>query len=127
MDILLVNGSTLPKQPSELSFDMYDISDEDAGRVADTSRTMYKNRIGEIHVINVAWINLTPAEEAAILQLFASEYISVTYYDPYAAGATVTRTFYRGDINTVVRQFASTKKRYSKLSFKLEERAVHTN
>lgn len=124
--IIQVNGVDIPKEPSEFQISMYDISDDDAGRVNDTTKTMYKQRVGEIHKINIAWNNNTPEEEAAILTAFSDEYLSITYTDPYTA-EEVTREFTRGDVSTAIRTWTVNKKRYNQLAFTLEERSVHTN
>ena len=87
-------GGTAVKCPSTYQWELYDISDSDAGRTEDTN--MDKKRIGQCVKLQLAWNNLTTAEASTILTAFNPEYINVTYLDAMR-GAYRTSEFYVGD------------------------------
>lgn len=65
--------------PSSYSYELQDVSAEDSGRTEDM--TMWKNRIGQIVALNLEWAFPTKEVASEVLQLFNSEYITLTYLD----------------------------------------------
>lgn len=95
---LVVGGATMPC-PSKFELNYMDVSAADSGRVE--SGLMYKNRVAQKVKINLEWVAVSDSDAHTILTAFDPEYFDVTYFDPKAgtAGANVTKTFYRGDVN----------------------------
>lgn len=93
MALIHVNGVAI-SDPSELSVDLMDVSASDSGRTEDG--IMHKNRISSKRKLTMKWPAVEKDVASSIIQPFLPEYVSITYYDPYA-GATQTRTFYTGD------------------------------
>lgn len=87
-------GGNAVKCPSVYQYELYDVSDADAGRTEDTK--MDKKRIGQCVKIQLAWNNLTTAEVSRILTAFNPEYIQVRYLDAMR-GTYRTSEFYVGD------------------------------
>lgn len=94
---LYVDGVLMPC-PSKFSYGLQDVSASDSGRVEDQYATMYKNRIAQKVKIDLEWVAVSDADAATIINAFDPEYFNVTYHDP-KANASVTKTFYRGDIS----------------------------
>lgn len=80
--------------PSVYQWELYDISDADAGRTEDT--TMDKRRLGQCVKLQLSWNNLTTSEVSGILKAFNPQYIKVTYLDAKQGGFR-TSEFYVGD------------------------------
>lgn len=91
--IASVDGNAV-KCPSKYQYELYDVSDKDAGRTEDTK--MDKKRIGQCVKLILEWDNLTTAQVSAILQAFNPEYINVRYLDA-RLGAYRTSEFCVGD------------------------------
>ena len=85
----------MPTQPSKYQVDLYDVSDENAGRTADGA--MQKNTIGKCVKIQMSWNVLDSASAFTLFSLFsANQYFNVTFYNPYSGGMA-TKEFYVGD------------------------------
>lgn len=80
--------------PSVYQWELYDISDADAGRTEDT--TMDKKRIGQCVKLQLRWDSVPTDAVSAILTAFNPEYISVRYLDAMR-GEYRTAIFYVGD------------------------------
>lgn len=80
--------------PSKYVYQLYDVSDPDAGRTEDV--VMHKNRIGQCVKLELEWANVSTAQLSAILQRFNPEYITVNYLDGLNGGYRTCR-FYVGD------------------------------
>lgn len=119
LEILAVDGKSLPKQPSEFDFKLMDISAASAGRTQDA--VMHKERVAQKRSLPIAWINLDRDTLHELYVMFNPEYVNVTYWDPLG-GKVMTREFYTGDKESPMRQWTVGKKRYSRLSFDLIER-----
>lgn len=91
--IASVDGTAV-RCPSKYQYELYDVSDTDAGRTEDTK--MDKKRIGQCVKLILEWDNLTTAQVSAILQAFNPEYINVRYLDA-RLGTYRTSEFYVGD------------------------------
>lgn len=91
--IASVDGTAV-KCPSKYQYELYDISDTDAGRTEDTK--MDKKRIGQCVKLQLEWDYVTTAEGSAILQAFDPQYIHVRYLD-LKRNAYRTSEFYVGD------------------------------
>lgn len=91
---LVINGATMPC-PSKFEYSLQDVSAADSGRTEDA--LMWKNRIAQKVKIGLEWLAVSDADAATILNAVDPEYFNVTYHDP-KANTTVTKTFYRGDI-----------------------------
>lgn len=120
MSMLIVDGAAVP-EPSEFSWGLSDISDDDAGRVKGEGNLMYKNRTSQKRTLSLGWNGTDPAVTAQILQAFNPEYITVTYPDALT-GTDRTAVFYSGDKSAAMKQWYIGGKRYSKVSFKIIER-----
>ena len=88
------------RQPTEYPWKLADISGPNAGR--SMAYVMNKQRKGQAMNVPLKWGILTFAEAAVILQAFNSEYIRIEYIDA-KAGAWITRDFYVGDRETVLK------------------------
>lgn len=78
------NNEKYARAPASYTYRLEDVSAADAGRTEDT--TMYKNMVGQVTAIELAWTNIGTAEASAILNAFNHEYIWVTYLDLQAGG-----------------------------------------
>lgn len=93
--ITKIGTTNMPSQPSKYQVDLYDVSDENAGRTADGA--MQKNTIGKCVKIQMSWNVLNSAEAFALFSLFsANQYFNVTFYNPFSGGMD-TKEFYVGD------------------------------
>ena len=120
MAFLQVNGVDI-KTPSVFEVGIQDVSAPDSGR--DLSGLMFKNTITQKRTISLEWAYPTPQETAAIINAFmASEYFSVTYWDPTDASAQQTRTFYLGDRSSPIQQWTEDSKLYTSVAFNIIER-----
>lgn len=81
--------------PSKFEYSLQDVSAADSGRTEDA--LMWKNRVAQKVKIGLEWVAVSDADAATILNAVDDEYFSVTYHDP-KANSTVTKTFYRGDV-----------------------------
>lgn len=86
--------SPLPKQPSQIKFGLYDVSDENAGRTADGA--MQANKLGSCVKIEMSWNVLNSVTAQSLFSLFSSEYFDVRFYNPYT-GQIDRKEFYCGD------------------------------
>ena len=116
----------IPVDPDGIIWGLQDVSAADAGRVQDSSVTMYKDRIAQKRKLQLSWTNPTFAQASAILQAFNPEYFYVRYKDPLYGG-WLTRQFYSGDKTSPFRQIYVTdangnKTVMSTLSFDIIER-----
>lgn len=88
-----VGGMTVPC-PSKYDWKLSDVSAADAGRTEDG--LMHKMTIGRKVHIELEWKGVADSAVSTILQAFASEYFSVTYWD-CEQQVYATKTFYVGD------------------------------
>ena len=116
--MIRVDGVAL-KTPSSFTWELNDVSASDAGRTTDA--LMHKNRVARKRKLKMSWSMPTPAEAKSILEAFAPEYFTVTYFDPLA-GAIQTRTFYCGDQSAPVKFWTVNNKRYETITFDVIER-----
>ena len=90
------NLKSIPRQPTEISYGLMDISSSDAGRVQDASATMYKMRTAQKRKLTLRWQGLSLAHSSKIFKAFNPEYIWVEYLD-LKEGEWNVRKFYTGD------------------------------
>ena len=119
---LYVGGALMPC-PSKFEYGLQDVSASDSGRVEDEHALMYKNRIAQKVKIELEWVAVSDADAATIINAFDPEYFDVTYHDP-KANASVTKTFYRGDISAPFYWWVDNNNgfSYSSISFNIIER-----
>ena len=117
MALLKVNGKAVP-DPSEMTWELEDVSTEASGRTMDA--VMHKTRVDQKRKLSLAWWNPPPEDAAAILQAFNDVTFQVTYPDALS-GKEETREFCRGDPTAPVRSWAVGKKRYKTISFNVIE------
>lgn len=115
--IASVNGAAV-RCPSVYQWELYDVSDTDAGRTEDT--VMDKKRIGQCVKIQLAWNNIDTTEVSAILQAFNPEYITVRYLDAMEGGYRTT-VFYVGDRSAPL--YNATLDVWENVSFNIIERS----
>lgn len=118
MAMLYVNGKQI-KTPSTLEWGLQDILGGDSGRTQDA--VMHNNRISQKRKLSLSWNNPTKEEASAILKSFNSEYVEIKYPDAMS-GAEETRTFYVGDRSAPMKTWTVNQRRYSSISFELNER-----
>lgn len=118
MAMIWVNGVEI-KTPSGFTWGLQDISDSAAGRTQDG--IMHKNRVTRKRKLSFTWAAPTPQETSAILAAFDPEYVNITYPDA-KSGGNETRTFYTGDITSLMKIWTIGQKRYDSLSFDVIER-----
>lgn len=97
------NLKSIPRQPTNISYSLMDISSSDAGRVQDSNNTMYKMRVGQKRKISLSWNNLSISDASAILKAFNPEYVYVRYIDVLNGNWNI-RQFYVGDRSGVFKQ-----------------------
>lgn len=107
--------------PSSLEWGLQDVSGSDAGRVMDSTATMYKQRLCQKRKLKCTWAQPTAAQVAAILQAVNPEYIYVRYWDAMD-GCMETRCFYVGDRSAPLQYVWVSGTRYKTLRFDLIER-----
>lgn len=120
MSMIIVDGVEMP-EPSEFTWGLSDISNDDSGRIKGGNNLMYKNRTSQKRTLSLAWNGTNPTTTATILQAFNPEYITVQYPDAMT-GTNRTAVFYSGDKTAVMKQWFIGGQRYSKISFKIIER-----
>lgn len=116
MALLRVNGVDLPT-PTELSFGKYDISKAERN----ARGTMIIERITTKIKISVKYNYLTADDVSKVLKALALTYWDVTFLDP-VKNVYVTSSFYAGDRNLGMIDYANGEARYKDLSFDLIER-----
>lgn len=107
--------------PDDISWGLQDVSSSDAGRVNDSSATMYKNRVAQKRKLSLSWKNPDGDTTSTILQAFNPEYVWVRYLDPLV-GSYQIRQFYTGDKTAPVRLITVGGVSYSSVSFDIIER-----
>lgn len=107
------------KTPSSFSWGLQDICDSATGRTLDA--VMHKNRISQKRKLSISWNYPTSAEASEILKAFNPEYVTVRYPDALS-GVEETRIFYVEDRSAPMKIWTINNKRYSQVSFELNER-----
>ena len=115
--IASVDGTAV-RCPSVYQWELYDVSDTDAGRTEDT--VMDKKRIGQCVKLQLAWNNIDSTEVSKILKAFNPEYISVRYLDAME-GEYRTTVFYVGDRSAPL--YNATLDVWENVSFNIIERS----
>ena len=111
----------VPIEPDAIGWGLQDISSSDAGRVLDSSNTMYKNRTSQKRKVSLSWTNPSLEDASAILRMFNPEYVYVRYLD-VMSGEYETRQFYMGDRSAPFRMITVNGAVISTLSFDIIER-----
>ena len=99
--MLKINGVQI-HEPQEMMVRIQDV-DFDSGRTADG--TMHRNRVNVKRKIELKFPPMSTQEISKVLKAVDGESFTVTYLDPYD-GAEATRTFYSGDREAPVYNFA---------------------
>lgn len=102
MAMLTVDGHAISHDPATMQVSMQRVSASDAGR--DQGGTMHVNQVTKKRKVALSWVVMHEADTVEVLQAFAPEYISVSYYDPFD-GQMETRTFYTGDQTADMRSY----------------------
>ena len=87
-------------QPTEYPWKQSDISGPNAGRTL--AYVMNKQRKGIARSLTLKWEKLTFSEAATVLSAFKPEYVRIEFLDA-EAGGWVTKDFYVGDRETVLK------------------------
>lgn len=118
-DVLLrVDGVDMPN-PSELNWNLQDISDGESGR--DDSGLMHKALRCQKRKLEIVWKAVTPTVASTILTAFNPEYIQVRYFDALDNEFQI-RTYYTGDRACKVKIWTDNSKLYETVSFNIIER-----
>lgn len=105
--------------PSSMKWSLQDVSAADSGR--DVTGKMYKNLVTKKRKLELEFNAIEWSECPDLLAAVDSEYFTVEYPD-MLTGTMLTKTFYRGDVETPVYCWWTDKKILSTVSFNCIER-----
>lgn len=100
-----INGSAVT-QPSDVTYNRYDLDSEESFRGLDG--TMQRDRVATKIKLECSWNGLTASQMSQLLRSMEAVFFPITYFDPYSGGYT-TKTFYVGDRSAPVYSVANGK------------------
>ena len=108
MAILQINKIDIA-DPKTLTWDIYDLDSEDAGR--NQLGQMFRDRVAVKRKLNCTWPPMEPSEMAALLQAMDNVFFTLRYPDAHDGGYREGE-FYVGDRSTPMYMWNNEKQKY---------------